>query len=130
MGDLHPLGDNGTIIAVMERWRRDRTEVLQAAGTALTVEGPFETPGMDPVYILRLEQPPMEIDVAVFRDGILDVTRVNWDDQSLDPEGVEVSSAVELVAALDRIAGCQRRAGAPLRDLDDQRLPAGRPDLP
>jgi hypothetical protein len=106
MGDLHPLGDNETIIAAMEQWRRDRTGVLQAAGTALTVEGPFEAPGMDPVYILRLEQPAMEIDVAVFRGGILDVTRVNWDDQSLDPEGVEVSSAVELAAALDRIAGC------------------------
>ncbi|NUW42946.1 hypothetical protein [Nonomuraea rhodomycinica] len=108
MDDLHPYDDNEPIIAPVERWRRDRAGALEAAGTILTMEGPFEAGGMDPVYILRLEQPPTEIDVAVFRGGILDVTRVNWDDLSLAQEGVQVSTADELIAALDRVAGCRR----------------------
>ncbi|NUW30752.1 hypothetical protein HTZ77_04850 [Nonomuraea sp. SMC257] len=106
MGDLHPHDQNAPIIAAVERWQRDRVGVLEAAGIVLTTEGPFEALGMDPVHILRLEKPPLEIDVAIFRGGILDVTQVNRDDLSLDQKGAQVSSADELAAALDRIADC------------------------
>jgi hypothetical protein len=104
MEDLHPYEENGPIVAAVERWRCDRAGALDAEGATLTVEGPFDAPGMDPVYILRLERSPIEIVVFVFRGGVLDVTRVNWDDESYEQEGVTVSSAAELAAALDRIA--------------------------
>ncbi|TDC04058.1 hypothetical protein E1267_23985 [Nonomuraea longispora] len=104
MEDLRPHDENGPIVAAVEQWRRDRAGVLEAEGISLGVEGPFEAPGIDPVYILRLERPPVEIHVCVFRGGVLDVTRVNWDDEALEQKGVTVLSAAELGAALDRIA--------------------------
>ncbi|MBG0813803.1 hypothetical protein [Planomonospora sp. ID82291] len=109
MGDLHSRGEDEPTVAAVERWRRDRSEALAADGITLTVEGPFDAPGMDPVYILQMERASIECVVAVFRGGTLDVTRVDWDDQSLEQEGVQVSSAVELAEALDRIAQKQRK---------------------
>ncbi|MER7211037.1 hypothetical protein ABT340_28625 [Streptosporangium sp. NPDC000239] len=110
--DPHFCEENEPTVAAVERWRRDRSGALAADGIALTVKGPFDALGMDPVYVLQLERASIECVIAVFRGGILDVTRVDWDDQSIEHEGVQVTSAAELAEALDRIVWKQRRGGS------------------
>jgi len=102
---FQPEDESGLLIDAVERWRSDRAESLGIARTTLTVSGPFEALGMDAVYILRAERHPIEIEIHVFRGGVMDVMRVNWDELSHVQTGIRVTSAEELAATLDQLVG-------------------------
>lgn len=62
------------LFAALERWWQASPEPLMRRGVAGTLQGPFEAPGMDPVYFLRLGSDRREAQAALFRGGILLLT--------------------------------------------------------
>jgi hypothetical protein len=59
------------LFAAIERWWEVNRESLAGCAVAATLRGPFESPGMDPVYILHLESEGAESEAVLFRGGIL-----------------------------------------------------------
>jgi hypothetical protein len=43
--------------------------LLAARGVTATLQGPFDAPGMDPVYILHMDSEHRETEVCLFRGG-------------------------------------------------------------
>ena len=92
------------LFAALERWWDTSRPALAARGT-VTLQGPFDALGMDPVYILRMDSERRDTEVLLFRGGI--VLFEGFDKHALARirgNSVEISSGDELVDALARFA--------------------------
>ena len=55
----------------LERWQESNRVPLFKRGVIVTLHGPFEALGMDPVYVLHLDSDSREAEASLFRKGIL-----------------------------------------------------------
>lgn len=91
------------LFAALEGWWNASRSGLAADGVTATLQGPFDAPGMDPVYILRLDGELRETEVLVFRGGT--VLSSGFDKHvptRIWSSSVEVSSKDDLTGLLTR----------------------------
>jgi len=91
--------------AALERWWKASRSLLAAREVTATLQGPFDAPGMDPVYILDMDSEHRETEVCLFQGGT--VLFDGFDKHhaaKVDVGFAEVSSEHELVGLLARLA--------------------------
>lgn len=91
------------LCAALERWWDASRPALAARGVTGSLQGPFPAPGMDPVYILRMDSERRETEVSLFRGGT--VLSRGFDKHTLKPiqaDSAEVSSGGNLAETLAR----------------------------
>jgi hypothetical protein len=108
-GDNHGVARQPGMLlpAALERWCNASRSALAARGVTATPRGPSDAPGMDPVYILRLDSDRRETEVSLFREGTILIS--GFDKHTLERipgSAVQVSSGDDLVATLARSAEC------------------------
>jgi hypothetical protein len=93
------------LCAALERWWNTSRSALAAQGVTATLRGPFDAPGMDPVYILHTDSERRETEVVLFRGGI--VLFEGFDKRALmtiQGSSVKVSRGDDLADVLGRFA--------------------------
>ena len=93
------------LFAALERWWNVNRSALATHGVIATLQGPLDAPGMDPVYILRMDSERRETEVILFRGGT--VLFEGFDKHTLARilgSFVEVNSGDDLTDALARFA--------------------------
>jgi hypothetical protein len=91
--------------AALERWWKASRSLLAARGVTATLQGRFDAPGMDPVYILHMDSEHRETVVCLFQGGT--VLFDGFDKQhaaKVDGGSAEVGSEHDLVGLLARLA--------------------------
>lgn len=90
--------------ALERRWNANRS-ALAADKVIATLQGPFDAPGMDPVYILRMSSDRRETEVLLFRGGtVLSGGFDKYTAAEIRSSSVEVGSEDDLTELLSRFA--------------------------
>jgi hypothetical protein len=93
------------LFAALERWQNANPADLAAREVIATLQGPFDAPGMDPVYLLRLISQRSETGIRLFRGGSVLVDRFDkHTDAGIRSTSMEVGSEDDLTAALSHLA--------------------------
>jgi hypothetical protein len=77
---------------------------LLKRGVTATLHGPFEGPGMDPVYILHLDSGSREAEASLFRGGTLLLAGFYKGSAEAETSSIEVASEGELTTLLANVA--------------------------
>lgn len=113
MSQLSPDGDNRGVTeqldvllsSALQRWLITSRPALAARGVIVTLQGPFDAPGMDPIYILHMNSEHRETEVLLFRGGTVLFDGIDKQTTARIQAGsVEVTSAEGLADALGRFA--------------------------
>ena len=91
--------------AALERWWKASRSSLAARGVIASLKGPFDAPGMDPVYILRMDSEHRETEVCLFRGGTVLFNGFDKHQAAkVDSGSAEMSSEHDLAGLLARLA--------------------------
>jgi hypothetical protein len=91
--------------AALQRWVITNRSALATRGVIVTLQGPFDAPGMDPIYILRMDSEHRETEAVLFRGGTVLFDGIDKHTTArIQGSSVEVSSAAGLADALGRFA--------------------------
>jgi hypothetical protein len=96
--------DDERLAVALAEWARDRREELAERGVRVELEGPFDSMGMDPVYLLRLCSSGNEAEATLFRGGTL--LLATSDDKATEVRQSHVDALVpsDVTAALTALA--------------------------
>jgi hypothetical protein len=93
------------LFAALERWWNTHRSALATHGVTGMLQGPFDAPGMDPVYILRMDSERRETEVILFPGGTVLFEGFDKDTLArIQGSWVEVNTGDDLAAALARFA--------------------------
>jgi len=98
-------GLDRVLFMALERWQEASRVPLLMQGVTVTLHGPFEALGMDPVYILHLDSDSREAEASLFRGGTVLLADLDKDSAEAQTSSIKVASDDELTALLANFTG-------------------------